>query len=286
MRRKHTTEALGIVLVVLAGAGGCTAYPTEKNLPLDCSVEDAYDFQSIDNFETVGTANLWTAGDTTNADVSVSVQALTDGPRCGSTAALEILSAHNNDWGSLFGFNNFGPRDESAWEGLSFWARAPGNTTKGFTVLLDDPNTATSTSVTSNCTQYATADGGSSSPTMTIYDPSTGMAISGATTSAPPPNACGNSYQTVVTVTTSWQLYTIPWGKFQQTAMPNRVPNADLTDKGPVAGTGLLISQLLNLTLRMPKEADMELWIDNLSFYRKKGAAGANGDGGTDAPHM
>ena len=55
------------------------------------------------------------------------------------------------------------------------------------------------------------------------------MLISGATITAPPPDACGNSYSTVLPVTTDWQLYTIPFSQFHQTAMPNRVPNAALT---------------------------------------------------------
>jgi hypothetical protein len=276
----------GVLFLLIAGGAGCNAYPTLKNLPLDCSVEGAYDFQSppVDNFETVGVAGLWTSGDTATPDLSVDVEAITDGSRCGSTAALVIRSRHNNDWGSLFGFNNFGGptgRDESMYEGMSFWARAPGNTTKGFTILMDDPNTASSSTITSYCMLYST-DGGTSGPTTTIYDPSTGMAISGTTTAAPPPDACGNSYSTTVTVTADWRLYTIPFGSFQQGPMPNRVPNTALTVTGSAPGTSLLTSAILNLTLRMPKEADMELWLDNLSFYRKKGV-GVGNDGGADA---
>ena len=39
----------------------------------------------------------------------------------------------------------------------------------------------------------------------------------------------------------------------------------------------------MSLGFRMPKEADMDLWIDNLGFYRKKALA-ADNDGGADAP--
>jgi hypothetical protein len=231
------TWAAGVFLF-MGGALGCTAYPTLKDMPLDCSADSGYELQTIDNYEMVGAANLWDSGDTTTANVSVAVESLTDGTRCGSTAALVIRSVHNNDWGSLFGFNNFGPRDESAYEGLSFWARAPGNTTKGFTMLLDDPNTASSTAVTSNCKLYQTADGGTGGPTMTVYDPSTGMAISGSTTAAPPPDACGNSYSVVAVLTTDWRFYTFPFATFLQTAMPNRVPNSSLSQTGGLTERG------------------------------------------------
>jgi hypothetical protein len=83
-------------------------------------------------------------------------------------------------------------------------------------------------------------------------------------------------------VTNEWALYTIPWSNFTQGAYPNRVPNSVLTETGDVPGTGLLTSKLFSLGIRPPKEAPFELWIDKLSFYRKK----ANPDAGPDAVQM
>jgi len=108
------------------------------------------------------------------------------------------------------------------------------------------------------------------------------MPISGTTMQAPPADACGNAYFLVATVTADWRLYTFPFGMFQQGNMPNRVPNGVFKMVGSVPGTALLTTKLTNFTLRMPKEATVELWIDNLSFYRKKGAA-TGSDGGADA---
>ena len=300
IRRASKTESppvAGLLLWIAAGcAVGCTAYPTLKNLPLDCSVEDKYEFQSIDNFETVGPGvGIWMSGDTAMPIQSSGVEPLTDGARCGSQAALVLRSVHNNDWGSLFGDYAFGGptgRDESMYEGMSFWARAPGNTAKSFSILLGDPNTACLTSadpdtgvcpqpVGAYCKTYATADGGTSLPIGTYTD-STGNIISGTTTMAPPADACGNAYSTVVVVTTDWRLYLIPFGNFKQANTPNKVPNDVLTKTGSAPGTTLLTSTLVNLTLRIPKEANLELWIDNLGFYRKKGLASGN-DGGVDA---
>src|SRR5665213_2210038 len=204
---------------------------------------------------------------------------------------------HNNDWGSLFGIYGFGPRDESAYDGLSFWARAPGDTTKAFTILLDDTNTenlampancSTDAGTTSSptdagaavCKNYCMPDGGTGGATPYI-DSLTGMVVGGTTSAAPPADACGNEYYVVAQVTGGWQFYTFPFANFRQLAEPNRVPNAHLTETGNLAPlTYLLTSALMGLTFRMPPEADMNLWLSHLGFYRPK----AGGDGAVDAP--
>ena len=289
-----------VIVLALGGALGCTAYPTLKSVPVSCGAEAAYELQVVDAFDTVGTAGFWTSADTAGAAIVPTpapvpyvvskVEAISDAPRCGSTAALVIRSERNNDWGSLAGIDIKAPRDESVYEGLSFWARAPGNTTKGFTILFGDANTSclnadpdggVCLTQPSNCITYAAADGG----TGTGVTDGTGMLLPGTVTTAPEPNQCGNVYSVVRVVTGEWAFYTIPFSEFQQGALPNRVPNAELTQTGPVPGTALLTHQLLSLTIRMPKEAVMELWIDNLSFYRKATGAGG-GDGGVDAPQM
>ena len=276
----------GALVLALGGTLGCTAYATLKNAPVDCTVENAYEFKLIDAFDTPLSMPMWTSSDCTAGSSMTDLEAaLPDGARCGSTTAEQIQASHNNDWGSLTGYNNFGPRDASAYEGISFWARTRGNSTNSFAVLLDDPNTGTDSAVSpplGNCTVNPAPDAGAcaAAPTTTIID-SMGNILSSGTLTAPPlPGECGNSYSFVVSVTGDWQLYTIPFGRFQQGALPNRVPNPELTATGSAAGTALLTSQLLNLTMRFPKAIDMDLWIDNLAFYRKKRPGG---DGGIDA---
>lgn len=278
--------------VMLGGAVGCTSYSTIKPaVPVDCSVENAYEFDPIDKFDTPGPAPLWTAADCAplGASMTVAEVAMPDGPRCGSTAALQIKASHNNVWGSLAGYNNFGPKNASAYQGISFWARAYGGTTAGFTVTLDDPNTANDSAVTpviGNCTVYETPDAscGNAATSGTITDPATGMILSSGTTTAPlPPNACGNSYAAPVLVSGAWHFYTVPFSQFHQAATPNQVPNAQLTETGSRQNNFLLTSQLLNLVFRMPKEANIDLWIGNLAFYRAKGWVPVDG-GGVDAP--
>jgi hypothetical protein len=280
-----------LLAIALGGAFGCSAYSTYKTVPLDCTVVNGYQFKTIDAFDTPGSAPLWTSADcTTGSVMAVSEVALTDGPVCGNTAALEIQASDNDQWGSLTGYNNFGPRDASAYQGISFWARSPGDTTKGFTILLDDPNTNTDTGVTppiGNCTVYPTVDAGacgSTSGPATIVDPGTGAILSSGTLTAPPlPNACGNGYTTVELVTGNWSFYTIPFGAFQQIKDPNLVPNVDLPETGSAPGTSLITSALLDLTFRMQKAAIMNLQISNLAFYRAKGWVPSGADGGVDA---
>jgi hypothetical protein len=300
MSRKPTWQSPLFQLplfLALGSAVACTPYPTVKDTAVDCSPESTYDLSApISLVAGDGTANFWTSMDTTVATVKTSVQTLPNDALCGNTTAVEIQSSHNTDWGSLFGYNAFGGargRDASMYEGMSFWARGPGNTTKAFTILLDDPNTDSPDADATghpmdggvgHCTKYGSNDGGGQNPGMVVVDQN-GMPISGATTNAPPPDACGNGYFAVVTITTDWRFYTIPFTSFHQGATPNRVPNSALMQTGSVPGSTLITSALLNLVLRMPKEAEMDLWISRLGFYRKK-ALVAGADGGADAPRM
>ena len=208
---------------------------------------------------------------------------MTDGARCGSATAGVLRADHCNDWGALFGFNVGAPRDVSAagpqgaFEGFSFWARAPGNTGKSFTLVLDDTNTVSSAG---KCKDYGDA-GVAGQTTGPGTDQNGNPISSGGSVSVSPPDACGNSYSAMVVVSTGWRFYTVPFTQFTQAANQNRVPNAVFA-AGTVPGTGLVTSGLMSLVMRMPREERMELWIDALSFYRKKGAARpAGADAGT-----
>jgi len=296
-----------MVALGLSGALGCTAYPTYKPVPTGCTALDAstsiaagYEFRSIDNFE--GEAGppprypFYTSGDATpGAAVTLSLGTPPDGAPCGSATGLDLQSYGFTDWGSLIGFSNFGPRDASAYEGISFWSHPATNSNKALTLQLDDPNTYNSnmtvsdgglilpTPPTADCTGYPT-DGGTSGGGVRT-DPSNGMVLSSGTANVPlPPNGCGNSYQAVILLESGWQLVTIPFGTFQQLATPNRVPNAALMTTGDAPGTRLITSRLLLFTVRFPKAFGTDIWIDNLAFYRHKGWTPAGFDGGADAP--
>jgi hypothetical protein len=297
--------SLAFVMAPFAGALGCAAYATYKPVPTGCTVMDAstsvaaaYEFQSIDTFEGESSSSppFYPSGDDTpGAAVTLTLGTPPDGAPCGSATALEVQSAGFNDWGSLIGYNNFGPKDGSAFEGISFWSHPAANSNKGITLQLDDPNTYNSntavtdgglvlpTPPTADCTKYPSSDGGTMGSGFTT-DPATGMVLSSGASSAPlPPNGCGNDYQAVILLESGWQLVTLPFGTFQQLMTPNQVPNDELKVTGNAPGTRLITSRLLLFTVRFPKAIATDLWIDNLAFYRHKGWTPAGGDGGADA---
>ncbi|HVV50226.1 MAG TPA: hypothetical protein VHO06_11240 [Polyangia bacterium] len=277
----------------LGGTLGCTAYATKKSLPIDCSVMNAYD---LDNAVDNDFGYIFGANDATrDASVGHSVDTIPDGPICGDKTALHITGVSFNDWGSLFSFYQFTKLDEATREGMSFWARAPGESNKGITVLLDDPNTKNWSAncmadggvkvaippgdAGAYCTTYCTPDAGSgTTATAPVYDPASGAPLSsGNSTAQLPANACGNSYQIELSLTSDWKFYTIPFAEFQQQPNQDRVPNPSLEMVGPAPGTAMLTQALWELTVRMPKGAPYEFWFDRVGFYSKKTT-----DGGSD----
>jgi hypothetical protein len=298
-------------IVALGGTFGCSTYSTYRTPPpTGCYVADAstspaagYEFKIIDTFEGEMGAPFFTAGDLTpGAAVTLTLGVPPIGAPCGSATALEIHSAGFNDWGSLIGYNNFGPKDASAYEGVSFWAHPGVSSNKAFTMLFDDPNTYNASGMvadggivlpmppTADCTKYPTPDGGAVPGASPNTDPATGMVLSSGSATVPlPANGCGNQYQAVVRLTDGWQLTTVPFGDFQQLMTPNEVTGANpyLTVTGPLAPeTNLITSRLMQFAVRFPKAMGTDIWIDNLAFYRHKGWVPSGRDGGVDASQM
>ena len=283
--------ARSVVLLALAATAGCAPYATRKVVPVDCTAQNGYVFDSIQSYFSMYEFN---SPDTTpNAVMKATVNPIPDGALCGDSSALEAVSTGNNDWGSLFGFYSFPVKHEATMEGVSFWARAPGNTGKAFTLLMDDSNTHDpDVSCGSGdgglilppppdsgiaCTTYCTLDAGVNAAPSTQYGPDGQPLSSGTLMSAMPANACGNQYWVVVEVTNDWRFYTIPFARFSQQRQPNLVgtPNG-LFSPGTTPGTTIVTSTINNMTFRFPKESAQDLWIDRLSFYRP-----GVGDGGT-----
>jgi hypothetical protein len=271
----RTVGSACALILVLTGSVACETYTTLRDVPIECDADSAYDFEIVDTKETVGAADWWTSGspssayEAAKAIASADVRKIEGDGRCGSAAATVLRSYHNNDWGSIFGLNYIPAVDRSGYEGVAYWSRAPGNTTKTFTMALEDPNTAKVAG--GNCIQYTPDDQtGTQTPTTATGPNGESISTSGSATRAVYPDECGNSYAYVNEVTSHWAFYTVPFGLFQQDAKPNRVPNAILTDVGTAPGTALLTSRLVRLIVRMPKEADTELWVDNLAFYKRK----------------
>jgi hypothetical protein len=73
-----------------------------------------------------------------------------------------------------------------------------------------------------------------------------------------PPGSCGNSFLFTLAVTDQWQLYTVPFSAFFQELKPNLRPE------------GVNPAHVNGFSVRMPKEANIALWIDDLAFYKRK----------------
>jgi hypothetical protein len=290
--------ALASLPLGLATASCVTSEPRAPQ-SLDCDAGAPYAISVYESYEPDDPSNLapwYAAADfTPGATITTSPNGSTlpatpiegDG-RCGSHSALLLESHGHHDWGSTFGDYRIGtystpaPLDVSGYEGVAFWARDPGYTsrydgptTKSIALNLVDvhgtPNIATGYMVTydgSACTNYI-ADGGAA-PNVPVST-ATGSTPTGSMPVSPivyPADACNNALFTLpIVLTDEWQLYTIPFGAFKENALPNREPH------------GLDLSALMSFTISVPKEEQLELWIDDFGFYRRNARDGGTADG-------
>lgn len=203
------------------------------------------------------------------AQANYELASLEDGPRCGSEYALRLTAERNNDWGCLFGDWSLAQDtdDRTGWDGIALWARAAPGTTKSVLVLLNDKYTGNITTEDedgnavpdpnheSACVEEEDLGPGQGTTVnqVTGQQGSTSVNVSGR---VPSEDACGNSYQKLLTVTERWQLYFLPFDSFTQDQLPNRRIE------------GIDTSSLRGLIIRAPKAAKLDLWIDDLSYYR------------------
>lgn len=230
----------------------CSGGPARPEPEVDCSVEDDYELNILQAME--GTMASWYSyGDTTpGAARSVGLQPIPGG-RCESTAALVIGSRGHHDWGSGFGEYQtaMAPVDATGYEGVSFWARAEGfGTSSGFLFTIGDRKTSPAGMV---CVEPMTEDLLSGEYTYNQQ----GMIVP-IGTRLRGENDCGNSFQRAVFAHREWYLHRIPFEAFVQTADPNRSP------------TGIDRTGLYLFGLTVPKDSNLNLWIDNLGLYRHR----------------
>ncbi len=158
--------------------------------------------------------------------------------------------------------------DGSAFEGIAFWARTPGDSNHSVYINLNNADTAVQGPTVScylpkvpasRCTPApgdATAGLG-----LAVVDYQSGTATAGGVPMRiPQPGECGNAFQLALTTTPDWQFYTMPFDAFWQLPYPNRI------------ASGFDSSTLLQISVIFPKEVRTELWITNFRFYRHRGA--------------
>ncbi|MBN1606574.1 MAG: carbohydrate binding domain-containing protein [Polyangiaceae bacterium] len=67
---------------------------------------------------------------------------------------------------------------------------------------------------------------------------------------------CGHEFNTIISTTKEWQLYLVPFDDLRQVRSANWNP------------AGFDRSGLWSFVIRTPREAQMELWLDDVAFYR------------------
>lgn len=149
---------VSLVALVLSLSSACGNNDRLPALPVDCSIEEKYEFSNISNF--TGTESGWfryadpTPGGTPNiirgstdpaTGSNVPVTDIEPPGRCGDTRMIKLEVQGKNFWGAGFGdwaHNHLANRaDGTGYEGISFWARSPVYAEKQFLFNVDDSRT-------------------------------------------------------------------------------------------------------------------------------------------------
>jgi hypothetical protein len=303
-RTRRPFAAIAFAVLALSplpfAIASCVSSEARQPYLLNCNAGAPYDLRVYESYEPSDPSFLapwYSAGDfTPGATITVATGAgsipatpIEGSGRCGSQYALLLESHGFHDWGSTFGdyrigtYSTLAPLDASQYDGVAFWARDPGYTshwdgptTKSVALNLIDvhgtPGVATGYMVTydgSACTNYIFDSGGAMSVPVNVANGSTPTGSAPASGLVFPADACNNAQFTVpIVLSDEWQLYTIPFSAFTQSSLPNREPN------------GIDRTALMSFTVTVPKEAQLELWIDDFGFYRMKSEDGGTAEGG------
>ncbi len=144
----------------LFGAVGCGEGEREPLGTVDCSIEDAYEFKNIANFNTAEQSGWFRYADPTPGgvpdlltvdekgilpDSNVPFSNLEGSGRCGDTRFIKLEADGHNFWGVGYGdweHNGLGLRaDGTGFDGISFWARSAADAEKQFLLHIDEGRT-------------------------------------------------------------------------------------------------------------------------------------------------
>jgi len=298
-RERPWTPSAWAVAPLIVGGGlwtliaGCSE-SWHSPVELDCSPDDTYD--KIETYELGTPSPPWYSyGDNTPGATRTDLdgdggpfptQAIEDGGRCGSLRSLLFVSSGYQDYGSGFGDYDpgglqtlcapngtdlTGPIDASGYEGIAFWARSPGASTKTVQLEITDThsyNSVNDAGMPNACTacmpyvEEAGANGVNVYTTSSVTASANVATGSSVASAEPPPNSCGNNFSYWLITTDDWVFYQIPFSAFTQSAEPNRYPG------------GFDPSTFFTLIVVVDKEAQLSLWFDDFGFYPKKATGG------------
>jgi hypothetical protein len=282
---------------VLLCASGCGQAAKREPPPFDCTADDKFQLTpppssglaiTTEDFESGG-ATWYGYGDATpgathtyQIDGGSFPTEPIPGGRCGSQMALVLRSQGHSDYGSGFGdyhpfdddFSRTGPANATDWEGIAFWARSPGDTDKSVWLSWSDVTVDAEGGYCISAWNRVSVLGayvGAAASVEAGVDEDSGAFPVGASVAAflgpdggaaadsgiAPEKACGNGFRRLLTTTEDWQFYALPFESFHQDPLPTLIP------------TGIDRSTLYRLTIQVPKEARLELWIDDLGLYQR-----------------
>lgn len=277
-------------------AAGC-ADRARPPAGVDCTQGDAFEFRNISDF-TGGQSGWFLYADSTPGGIpdpmlasNVEIFQAEPPGRCGDTGMIRLEARGHNFYGTGFGDWAHNADNSRAigtgFEGISFWARSPGNTDKTFMLFVDDGRTIV-------LTPPAPDGGGLPAATAADQDldgdgfvgpgdiargtrcrlpPSQelgrvacyygGTQPPATPTRVPEPDECGNQFHTYITTTPDWRLYLLPWSELLQWPCPNRLEG------------GLDAGDIAKLEIKFIQGSSYDLWLDNIAFYRRRGDASA-----------
>jgi hypothetical protein len=251
------TVASGVLLVLCAGCGKSGTAEPPDSIGVGCSEASAYELAVVPGLDS---ANTWffATDATPGAVASIEVGPVNNAERCGGPAtpgeAIVLSASGNRDWGCLFA--NWAiyeyPLSGAGYVGLAFWARTHGVSDAGVPFASDRDITVglgenVATDQGFDCA--APLDGG---PLGVMVDGQV-VTVSGAP-------SCVSFFFRQLTVTEDWRLYLLPWQSFTQTSYGT--PRSGVSE--PAFNTVEFLA---------PPGAVIQLWIDDLGFYRANPAA-------------
>lgn len=292
MTRAGLLLRFGFLCCGLAAAAGCETKARVTAGAVDCTQGDAYEFLGISDF-TGGQAGWYLYADATPGGIpdptvtsNINVTQLEPPGRCGDMGIIELQASGHNYYGSGFGdymHNADNARaNGTGYEGISFWARSPGNTDKTFLLYVDDGRTIVLPPAPEDGGALPRAMAGDQDldgdglvgpgdiargtrcrlpPPQALGEPACyrgGAQPPSTPTRVPEPDECGNQFHTYVTTTPDWKLFLIPWSQLVQWPCPNRL-----------AG-GFDYADLAKIEIKFIQGSTYDLWLDNIAFYRRR----------------
>jgi hypothetical protein len=202
--------------------------------PVDCNADRDLTLVVINDFE-LGTDGWFSYNDHTPGSFQeppddiypIPTEELPSKSRCQSVYAIHVRAGGLADWGGGVGMKLVDrPTDASQFDGVAFWARKGPTSFPALRLNVSDVHTH--------------EEGGVCDPKAPDKDP----------------KRCGDAFGGYVSLSQSWQLFTIDFAEMRQGGWGMRAPSFDLT-------------RLYALSFQY-QAGNWDIFIDDVSFFKRK----------------